>query len=277
MVKFYFAPAIVEEATAFLDIGGDDEREKQAHTLRELTQRVKRIYKLYTAQPSKRGALYWDKLDTLALYSITSNEQFTRRQADRALSDLERVEAFCDKMPQVRVDVYNDLALYVEMMARRMTSNEFNVSIADFVAPYSPQALEFLRKLVSFAFERLAREADEKKAQDTRISDMHRFLVKSVQDLVRRIKASIRNPQLRNVFMARLEYSLGVLDKAIEIVRSRTTATAPPATPLKTEQKAEPVLETAAQPAAEAAPAAAQTLPQTSPDHKTDAGTPLAP
>lgn len=221
MFKFFVPPAIVEESVNFLRCND------QRRAIRELMKQVKRLFNLYSVRPAKRGARYWNRMDSFALYSLCANESLRKSQSDRALLDLERVELVLKQMPTYQVKVYNELVYFLTIMPMRLSIEQFKAKVNDFAREYSDYEIEFLQSLITIAIANRGKDEkedvkeDAKEKSEAETDDIQTFLQRSVRDVVRRIKSTTHRPELRAVFDRRLQF-------ADELLKHRLHSPPPP-------------------------------------------------
>ena len=226
-MNIYIPKRLVESAIEIIGITGKTDAEKQKKAVNAIYKQCRRIYYLYldTDKGKKpKHALYWSQIDTFALYTLTSCQILSKRAVDRALHDLECVEAMLVRLPPEDQQVYNRFALFVESLTappRKLTINKFKTTLQQWCDTFSLGQLKFLALLVDtyVSFRPLASHKEESKDEPDAAAvaadlSPRGFLAKSARDAVSRIRAAAHKT-IQERFRERMQFIAGQLQLII--------------------------------------------------------------
>jgi hypothetical protein len=197
-MNLYIPRKLIDLTSEILEITERPVAEQQKLAIKEIYRQCHRIFDLYDDRKSgnarrQRRALYWNQIDTFALYTLTSCQDLSKEAVNRALRDLSVVEAALAQMTPSEVRVYNKFSLILESLTkppRKLSIAKFTKRIKDWVRNFTPEQVEFLVKLIE---------------QGLVVKAETEFIYRSVNDAIKRIKGTL-HPTIKERLSERLQY-----------------------------------------------------------------------
>jgi hypothetical protein len=230
-LHLYVPRKLVDQTIEFLDLPAEMGATKRDRIAKlEIDKQCQRLYTVYrdTQRSAKRErcAIYWSPVDTYALYTLTSCQYLSRNAANRALRDLNIVEAELAKLRPSELATYNKFVLFLESLTaapRKLPIAKFHKRLEQWAASFNGDQQEYmlalLKQFVPGKTSGLAATTDASTG----------FLARSVTDAVTRVR-SATHPAIRARFAERYNFIVTQWEELVKHPEPPTITTS--ATPL---------------------------------------------